>query len=373
MTGSEEDDPWSLPEALVAAERWDAALAAITPALANRPQDARLLGLLVRSLRGLRRHAEAVTAAQSLLSTSPADPYALRLATLALLDVGWVDEAIGLAARAVALDPAGPANHLALSQAWGSSGRPGAVARQLAAAREAVALAPNSPDAHVAIGVALAADGDPDAARLAYLEALRLDPHHPAALNNLAVLALDAGATEDAARHLAAALAADPHGPVALRNLDTMAVRVARRLGWWMALAPFPALVVAAGGHVVAARVLALVALLALPAVLLRWWRALTPGQRVHLRSVRRRVRRGTWTWPVAAALLGGAALVRAGLGTPGRVEVLAYGLVVGYLVLLAGWAALVGGRGWRPTLAGWRVRARRWIRLGRQLPPGQP
>lgn len=365
MIRPDDDDPWSLPEALVAAERWEPALEAISAALARRPQDARLLGLLVRTLRGLRRPADAVTAARGLLTAAPQDPYAFRLATLVLLDVGWVDEAVGLAARAVALDPAGPANHLALAQAWGSSNRPGAVARQLAAAREAVALAPNSPDAHVAIGVALAADGDPQAARLAYLEALRLDPNHPAALNNLAVLALDAGAPEDAARHLAAALAADPHGPTALRNLDAVALRVIRRLEWWMALAPVPALALAAAGQVGAARVLGLLALLALPAVLLRWWRALTAGQRTHLRALRRRVRRGTWAWPVAAGLLGGTALVRASFGAPRPIEVVGYALVVGYLLLLRS-SATMGRRGWRPTLAGWRVRLRRWARLGR-------
>ena len=147
-------DPYALPEALVAAQRWDAALTAVSSGLARTPDDPRLIGLLVRCLRGLHRRQDAVDAAQRLLSVSPQDPYAYRLATLVLLDMDWVDEAIGLARRAVALDPATAANHLALSRAWAASTRPEARAEQLGAAREAVLLDPHSADAQVQIGAA---------------------------------------------------------------------------------------------------------------------------------------------------------------------------------------------------------------------------
>ena len=120
-------DPYSLPEALVAAQRWDAARAALGEALAASPDDPRLLGLLVRTLRAQGSRQEALDASQRMLAISPQDPYALRLATLVLLDVGWVDEAIGLAVRAVEVDPGNAANHLALSRAWAESARPEAL------------------------------------------------------------------------------------------------------------------------------------------------------------------------------------------------------------------------------------------------------
>lgn len=329
-------NPHTLAEALVAAQRWDSALQVIAPALASDPADARMLGLLVRSLRGLGRRREAVDAAQRLLMQSPDDPYALRLATLVLLDVGWVDEAIGLAGRAVALDPTAAANHLALSRAWAQSSRPEAVRRQLDAAREAVLLDPGSPDAHIQIGVALAADADIEAARAAYRNALELDPGNAAALNNLAVLDLQSGAHDSAARNLAAALAADPQGAVARRNLDVVAVRVLRRVGWWLVLAPVPALVAAVTGHSLLARLLGFAGMLGLPLVVLGWWRALTRGQRSTLRALPRRVRPVTWLWPAVTAVLGGAALLGV-LLVPSAVSgalVTAYLVIVGYLAL---------------------------------------
>ncbi len=359
-------DPYALPEALVAAQRWDAARSALGEALAASPDDPRLLGLLVRTLRAQGARAEALGASQRLLARTPQDPYALRLGTLVCLDVGWVDEAIGLARRAVERDPGNSANHLALSRAWADSTRPEAVGNQLAAAREAILIDPNSTDAQVQIGAALAADGDTDSARLAYLEALRCDPGNTAALNNLAVLEMQSGSPARAARHLAAALAANPQGTSARHNLDALALVIARRTGSWMLVAPVPALVAAAAGFDVLARALAVLVLVGLPAVGLRWWRALTPGQRRALRGLPRRIRAWTWTWPVAAAVVGGWALVRAGL-TPASVtttQVVGYTAVMGYLLLLR---ALVS----TPTRTMRARAARRSADVGRLLGGG--
>ena len=130
----------------------------------------------MRTLRAQGARQEALDASQRLLALTPQDPYALRLGTLICLDVGWVDEAIGLARRAVERDPGNSANHLALSRAWAGSTRPEAVANQLAAAREAVLIDPNSTDAQVQIGAALAADGDVDAARAGLLRGVAARP-----------------------------------------------------------------------------------------------------------------------------------------------------------------------------------------------------
>jgi Flp pilus assembly protein TadD len=355
-----------LPDALVAAGRWDAALVATGEALARDPADPRLAALMVRCLRALGRREEAVDAARRLLTLTPDDPYALRLAALVLLDVGWVDEAIGVSGRAVALDPASAASHVVSSRAWAASRRPEAQARQLGAAREAVLLDPHSVDAHVCIGVALAADGDTRAAREAYLQALRLDPGSSAALNNLAVLDLQAGTPDAAVRHLAAALAADPHDAVARRNLDVAAVRVLNRVAWWLVAAPIPALACAVLDWSAAARVLALGALVGLPLVLRGWWRALTAGQRRHLRSVRRRIRRITLAWPLAAALLGGVALgwVLANPDGVGPRALQAYVMVVLVVALMRLFAAM-SRPSWTAQAA---ARAERWRTLTSRL-----
>ena len=238
------------------------------------------------------------------------------------------------------------------------------MANQLAAAREAVLIDPNSTDAQVQIGAALAADGDVDAARAAYFEALRRDPGNTAALNNLAVLEMQGGSAAEAARHLASALAANPQGISARRNLDALAVLVARKAGRWMLLAPFPGLVAAAAGLDLAARILAILALVGLPTVGFRWWRALTAGQRQALRGLPRRMRARTWFWPVVAALVGGWAIVMS-VFLPSAVTstvVAGYLLVMLYLLLLGalgGTPAACPARPSRRSLLGRRPDAR--------------
>ena len=354
-------DPYALSEALVAAQRWDSARSALGEALASNPDDPRLLGLLVRTLRAQGARQEALDASQRLLALTPQDPYALRLGTLVCLDVGWVDEAIGLATRAVARDPGNSANHLALSRAWASSTRPEAVANQLASAREAVLIDPNSTDAQVQIGAALAAEGDVAAARVAYFEALRRDPGNTPALNNLAVLEMQNGSAAEAARHLASALAVNPQAASARRNLDALAVLIARRAGRWMLLTPFPALLSAAAGLDGLARVLALLAVVSLPTVWFRWWRALTAGQRRALRGLPRRMRARTWFWPVVSALVGGWAVVMAAF-LPGAVTAQ---VVVGYLMVMT-YLLLVG------ALASTPVRVLRARAAGRSADVGR-
>lgn len=359
-------DPYILAETLVTAQRWDSARVTLGAALAANPDDPKLLGLLVRTLRALGDRQQALDASQRLLSVTPHDPYALRLGTLVLLDVGWVDEAIGLAHRAVEQDPANAANHLALSRAWAASTRPAALAQQLSAAREAVLLDPNSIDAQLQIGTALMADGDAAAARLAYLEALRLDPGNTAAMNNLAVLEIQSGSPAEAARYLAASLAANPQGVSARHNLDTLAVSIARRVGRAMLLAPAPALVAAVAGWDTAARLLALAALVGVPVVAIRVWRALNLGQRRALRGLTRRVRVRTWTWPLVAAGVGGWAIVNAALSpesiTTGQLW--AYTLVTLYLLLLRAMSGMSGRI--RRSPAALRSPDMRWMAGGR-------
>jgi tetratricopeptide (TPR) repeat protein len=361
----EPEDPHALPRALVAAQRWPAALDAVGTGLAQAPDDPVLLGLQVRALRALGRAHEALPVAQRLWMRDPQDPYPWRLLTLVLLDLGQVDDAIGSATRAVALAPNDAANHLALSRAWAGSTRAGAVDQQLAAARAAVRLEPGSVDGHLQIGTALAASGEVAGARDAYHEVLRLDPDNAAALNNLAVLALQAGSHRAAARTLAAALAADPQDRDAQRNLDVVAVWAARRVGWLLLAGPVPALLAAGLGWPTVARLLVALVLVGAPASTARWWRGLTPGQRRHLRGLPQRIRPGRWlAWPATAALVGGAGLVLV-LVAPAAVAGPA-GALWGLVALGLAWARLLAAllRGSRRSeLAG------RWQRV--RLPRG--
>ncbi len=363
------DEGLAIAEALVASGRWEAARAALAPLLAAAPQDAQALALMIRTLRALGEREAAISAARALLSTTPDDPYALRLAALVLIDMGWVDEAIGLAHRAVERDPLNARNHLALARAWAESSRPEADQNHLGAAREAVRLAPESPDAHVQVGAALAAAGDAAAARNAYREALRIDPDSSAALNNLAVLDLRAGSPADASRMLAASLRADPHGRIARRNLDAVALTVVNRVGWWLLLAPIPALLVGTAGRHAFALVLAGLAVLGLPALVLRWWMALTRGQRAHLRTLPRRVRWTVWLWPGFTLIAASLALVTAALGASlSTVQLGLYLTVVLYAAVLRA-LALVSRRGWAVVRGG---NAERLGRL-RGAPPSAP
>ena len=348
--------------ALVTAGRWGAALPALASALAEDPDDPALLAMLVRTLRELGRNDDAVRAARQLLAATPDDPYALRLAALVLIDSGWVSEAIDLASRAVQIEPLSAANHLALSRAWAASGRPEAVTRQLQSARAAMQLDPASTDAQVQIGTALAASADPAGARAAYQEALRLDPASSAALNNLAVLDLYAGAPRDAAQRLAAALATDPHSDVPLRNLDALAIRLLRRTGWWMVLAPIPAMLGAAVGQVVVMWLGVLAAVVGLPALIFSWLHALTPGQRRYLRGLTGRVSWTAWVWPVTAFMIGSSALIAVMVFRSRLDDQLVTGyLVIALYVALFRFIAVVLRPTWRAELAG------RWERLRRR------
>ncbi len=132
-----------------------------------------------------------------------------------------------------------------------------------------------------------------------------------------------------------------------------------RRVGWWMLLAPVPALVAAALDAPVAMWLLGAGAVLALPLVGLRWWRVLTPGQRRHLRGLPRRIRWTTWVWPAAAACLGSfALLIVATSGAMVTAEVTTGYLIVVFYVALLRLVTAVLRPSWRAEVAA------RWERL---------
>ena len=230
--------------------RWDAALPLLTSALAAQPDDPRPAGAAgphaARAGPHRRRPiAGCPPAAHRDARTTPTRCGWRRWSCS--MSAGWT-RPIGLAARAVAREPNVAANHLALSRAWAQSSRAGSrrpPARRRPGRRSCWTRPARTPTSRSAPRwprtPSRPQPGRPTTRRL------RLDPGNSAALNNLAVLDLQAGCTRT--RPLGTwppRWPLDPHGTVPRRNLDAVAIRVVRRVGWWMLLAPVPALIAAA-------------------------------------------------------------------------------------------------------------------------------
>lgn len=154
--------------------------------------------------------------------------WAHRLASLALLDLGRVAEAVASAREAVHRDPADWRCHVTLAEALAAE--PGApVGDAIAAARRAVQLAPEQPRTNEILGdVALRAQDWPLAKR-AYTAARRLDPANDrvrAALRQLAGVGIGSGPGTD--------LDDDDERPAGVRVRRTPSVAV--RTAWWLLL-----------------------------------------------------------------------------------------------------------------------------------------
>jgi tetratricopeptide (TPR) repeat protein len=155
--------------------------------------------------------------------------WAHRLASLALLDLGRVAEAVASAREAVHREPGDWRCHVTLAEALAAEPG-GPVGDALAAARRAVDLAPDQPRTNEILGdVALRAQDWPLAKR-AYMAARRLDPANDrvrVALRQLAGVGVD---TESDAG-VDPADAERPTG-VRVRRPPSVAVRTA----WWLLL-----------------------------------------------------------------------------------------------------------------------------------------
>lgn len=144
---------------------------------------------VIRLLRGLRRHDEALVAAKAAVE-----------------------------ARGDRLD-----GHLELGACLAESGR---LEDAIAAWRRAAEIAPDSPDPRFRIGVALALLGRIDAAQEAYEGVLRDHPRHVASMVNLAALLMRRERLEEAGRQLKAALdLRPPETPIILRAIGDLQIR----------------------------------------------------------------------------------------------------------------------------------------------------
>ncbi|MBG0565136.1 tetratricopeptide repeat protein [Actinoplanes aureus] len=158
----------------------------LAPVLAARPDSAPGWILMARVRLALDQVEPALDAATRAVDLVPDDPRPLAIASRALTLLGRHDEAMGMAYRAVIVEPKNPLWHDRVAWALLAADRQLADAEQ--AARTAIGLDPTEAHYYFTHGVALAALGHVDQARQALLTSLRLEPGNPVAKHRLDVL-----------------------------------------------------------------------------------------------------------------------------------------------------------------------------------------
>jgi Flp pilus assembly protein TadD len=223
---------------LLDAARWDDAVRALAPVLAQTPDDPEPHCLLAQAYLGMRRPADAVTAAGQALAVDPTSSWAVRLHALALHNAGQHVEAILESRRLVAADPGEWRAWWVLSVSARGYGKAG-IPEALQAAQRAVALAPEHGDVHDAYGSALLVRGDVAGAEAAFRRALALDPTDAYAHNGLGQVALQRKDPAAAAAGFRRALLADPREAAARHNLRVALQQALRPLTIVVAVCAF--------------------------------------------------------------------------------------------------------------------------------------
>jgi Flp pilus assembly protein TadD len=232
-----EDVSTSQIAALVDMRRHAEAITAAERALASRPDDGRLLCLLAQAYLGAGRAEDAHRVAAAASAQDPDSAWAQRLRSISARASGRTAEAVDAARNAVRLSPYEWRCHLVLGSALLGLPKREGVPEAVRVAYQAAALAPEESDCHALVGAALSSAGDADGAEAAYRRALAIDPQNAAAINDLARISLGRGAHADAAGGFRNALATDPSQRAARRNLEVVLQRVARpfSLSVWIA------------------------------------------------------------------------------------------------------------------------------------------
>lgn len=184
----------SRAELLVQMGRPERALDEVDAALANLPDDPRLLLAAAWVRLHLQRSAEALPLLEQVVGGQPAADGALYLLSIARQNTGDVAGARDAAAKALELDPDDARYHLQLADTH-LSGRVRGADRRLARERidSALALAPENPDRIVQAARLWSRLGDDDRARTLVRQGLAVAPEHEDLLYLDAALALDAG------------------------------------------------------------------------------------------------------------------------------------------------------------------------------------
>jgi tetratricopeptide (TPR) repeat protein len=186
---------------LGAKDYWRAA-DVLRTALADDPDNARLLVQYAQACLGMKDYVAAEAAAQAALAAAPDNELALRLFTLALHGQNRTLEALSIAYKMVGEHP-----HAYLAQYTYATllHESGHAREALTVVDQALRLDPRSPDSLVLRGDIHRSMSSTAAAEADYCEALRLQPDHGVAMHNLAVSRLRWGSLGEAVRGLLAA------------------------------------------------------------------------------------------------------------------------------------------------------------------------
>jgi len=224
-------------DALIDVNRPDEALALVTSVLAAAPDSARAYCLLARchSMKG--DHAAMYRAATDAIRCAPESEWGHRLRSMALRNLGRVEEAVTAAETAVRLAPLVWQPHVNLVEALIKFPEPELRRRAYEAATTAVEIAPMVSSTHVTLGRVYMSIGEWDDASACFGRALALHPEDASAQTNNAILDLHRGRIAAAGRTLRAVAGAHPGVPTHLHNVTV----VARH--WWARLRDVGALI----------------------------------------------------------------------------------------------------------------------------------
>jgi len=165
---------------------------------------------------------DAETCFRAVIAKNPNSATARSNLGVALLNKGFVDEAIAQLKRSIEIDPDYQFGHYNLAAALMEKGEPDEAIPHL---RTVLKMNPNHTKAYYTLGNALSKKGDLDEAAASYKRALQLQPDFPDAHTNLANLLLEKGETDAALAHYGKALALEPNNPGAHYNLAVGLVR----------------------------------------------------------------------------------------------------------------------------------------------------
>ena len=185
------------------------------------------LAKLLRRAQRLHREGDfagALAAYRKLLAKMPGKPELLILAATAALELGRLDEAESLAARAVKIRPDG-GTHLTLGRVLARGRR---MPEAIAAFRLAAADPSLAGDSLFLLGQAQKETGDVDGARESFEAAVRVAPGHVAAWRSLGRLLLDEGRPGEAIESLERGLSLAPGDASVLREYAAAALAAGR-------------------------------------------------------------------------------------------------------------------------------------------------
>lgn len=246
MTSSadEIDGAVRLAESYFATRNYARAEDVLRTALAAHPQQPRLLTAFARAKLGQGDGFAAATSAHAALAIEPEYEYPMRVYTLALQELGRLQEALWMAWRTVTTHPQSQAAHYTYAQMLEAAQR---YREALPAVDEALRMDPGDVDSLILRGDVLVNLAQLDAAEAAYTEALRLRPDDADAVHSMARLKYVRRRRWGAIRGFIGAGSLDPrYGNVSRHNVGVVLTDVLRRRTWLVLAVVFAVMVTSA-------------------------------------------------------------------------------------------------------------------------------